>query len=197
MDMREGTSEATAYYRSGRFFRVNQKYFFQCRDEADQGPYPDLESANTILSKYLATKARHKKQVMKNTCKPAIAEIHETVFREYESAFEDVQTIAEEAITAVKPGVSHQIELTPVLVDEYVLGAIIGNVSVIDEDSANPFIYSVNDKRFEVLGHTLKLINSEFFDCAADSPVEVTIFAKNDKNRHCQKTISIDIQSLG
>lgn len=272
MDMREGASETTTYFRTDRFFRINQKYYFQCRGEADYGPYPNLRAASIMLSQYLAAKTQVRKLTAKNNSSavmsaatatirrdaarpldsnPATNTIHTSRARQTEptlkketkpaakksptkapteakvatgskhntpptvsaanqkasTTIKKVPPVSQKVaqvkpiisakippVTAAKPKTQPQLVFKPAPVDEYVLGIIIGNISVTDVDT--PFTYHVEDNRFEIIGTTLKLKDSEFFDYAADTPVVFAVLAVNDQGERCQKTIRVDIRPL-
>jgi hypothetical protein len=47
----------TRYFRSDRFFRVNEnEWFFTTREEGDKGPYATREDAETALLNYVREK---------------------------------------------------------------------------------------------------------------------------------------------
>ena len=98
---------------------------------------------------------------------------------------------------AVKPKeIQHKIAFEPTEVEEYVLGATIGTLRVVDAGEEYPFTYTLSDDRFEMTGETLKLKPSEFFDCAADSPITIDVAAENEMKKKCKKTIEIEINPL-
>lgn len=98
---------------------------------------------------------------------------------------------------AVKPKeIQHKIAFEPTEVEEYILGVTIGTLRVVDATEEFPFTYTLSDDRFEMIGETLKLKPSEFFDCDADSPVSIGILAENKVDKKCKKTIVIEIIPL-
>jgi hypothetical protein len=56
MDMRKGSSETKALYQSNRLFRVNINYFFQSRGNVEHGPFPNIEMAQEMLSRFMLEK---------------------------------------------------------------------------------------------------------------------------------------------
>jgi hypothetical protein len=267
MDVRQDDAGMATFFRSDRFFRINQHVYFQCRGNSTYGPYPDVKTANIMLSQFLAAKKQARKRPTPSSYKPienseAYSLISDTI--EYDiftpatkqseegSAYQASQEVAtndtvkksvevhkpikkteiiSRAIVTQKTTVTkqkstrteitqanrkdaatipskklpatetkrtpyYQVKFSPVRVEEYVAGAEIGYLQVTDEDEKHPFTYQVSDSRIEIIGRTLKLVDNQFFDCEADSPVVLTVLASNDQKKHCRKTIRINIDAI-
>lgn len=46
-------------FRSGRFFYIDQKWYFSCREGRDQGPFNSREAAEQALHKYIQNMAQN------------------------------------------------------------------------------------------------------------------------------------------
>lgn len=40
-------------FRSGRFFNIDARWFFACREGKDKGPFPSRSDAEAALSRYI------------------------------------------------------------------------------------------------------------------------------------------------
>lgn len=247
MDMRQGSSENKIYFQSERIVRVNRGYFFQCRGDIEHGPYPDLKTANLMLTRFLEAKKFAEQSEQKNAANSAdtICQqrtntvfniISEVPYEHEHAALELIETesqpsvsLAFKSMTAkkqvthdktpseplqqavnvieMKPKaaapkiaapkkIKHEIVIDAKAVDEYVLGAEIGSLSITEERENAPFVFRVDDDRFEVKARTLKLKESEYFDYFADNAVSLTIFAENDEEKSCERTLEIEVVPL-
>ncbi len=88
-------------------------------------------------------------------------------------------TASDTFVLTVNPG-NHAptaITLSVTSIDESVLGAVVGTLTVIDADAGDTHNFTVSDSRFEVVGTTLKLKAGQHLVRASESSVSVNVTA--------------------
>ena len=77
------------------------------------------------------------------------------------------------------------------LVNENLLGGVVGTLSAIDSDTGNTHVFSVNDSRFEVVGNVLKLKNANALDFELTQSLSVTVTATDLGGLKVSKSFTI------
>jgi len=88
------------------------------------------------------------------------------------------------------------IQLAGSVFDENELGAVVGQLTVIDPDQNDTFSYTLSDDRFEVVNHQLKLKLSAALNFEVDHPLSIDITAKDSGDEQITVPFQIDITNL-
>ena len=89
----------------------------------------------------------------------------------------------------------HQITVSNLSVDENADGAVIGTVSIADQDDDSHTI-TVDDPRFEVVGGVLRLKAGQSLDHETDDPLTVTITASDDDDGSLSQSFVLTVNDL-
>tara|TARA_R110002073_G_scaffold206225_3_gene366001 strand:+ start:399 stop:7808 length:7410 start_codon:yes stop_codon:yes gene_type:complete len=84
------------------------------------------------------------------------------------------------------------------LIIENVLGQILGNLTVVDADSATHQLFLVGDSgiRFEIINGQLKLTDVDFIDFETESIIQLTIRAIDEDGGSFDKVISVTVRDV-
>lgn len=93
------------------------------------------------------------------------------------------------------PDAPHEITVANLSVDENAAGAVIGAVTVADQDDTS-HILTVDDARFEIVGGVLKLKGGESLDHEAEATVDVTITATDDDDGSLSQSFTIAVTDV-
>jgi len=88
------------------------------------------------------------------------------------------------------------ITLDPASVDEIADGAVIGNVTAVDQDAGDTHAWTVSDDRFEVAQAQLKLKAGEFLDFEVEPAVTVQLTATDSGNESVTRTFTITVNDV-
>lgn len=93
------------------------------------------------------------------------------------------------------PDAPHEITVANLSVDENAVGAVIGAVTVADQDDTS-HILAVDDARFEIVGGALKLKDGESLDHEAEETVTVAITATDDDGGSLSQSFTITVNDV-
>jgi hypothetical protein len=88
------------------------------------------------------------------------------------------------------------IALDNTTVDEQAEGALIGNVTVTDQDDPDTHTFTVSDNRFEVVGGQLKLKAGQSLDAAVEPTVSIDITAEDAGGLELTESFVITVRPL-
>ena len=113
--------------------------------------------------------------------------IESFVFADVTLAAADLLNVAPTAITLAGD---------PVSIDENVVAAAIGALAVADGNTADTFVFAVDDSRFEVDGGVLQLAAGESLDFETEPSVQVEVTARDAGGLSTSQTFTIGVNDV-
>ncbi|KOR33129.1 hypothetical protein TI05_02945 [Achromatium sp. WMS3] len=88
------------------------------------------------------------------------------------------------------------IEISNTTVDENAVGAVIGDLTVIDPDAGDSHTYALSDARFEVVTGQLKLKEGQALDYETEPTIDLTVTVTDAGNFATNETFTIQVNNI-